>query len=58
MNYTQIPEAERAEMLAAIGVDSIDDLFSVIPEAPGDSTARSTCPPRPPSSSSSVSSPA
>lgn len=33
MNYTQIPEAERAEMLAAIGVDSIDDLFSVIPEA-------------------------
>jgi glycine dehydrogenase subunit 1 len=32
MNYTQIPEAERLEMLEAIGVASIDELFSVIPD--------------------------
>src|SRR5215207_6375274 len=31
-HYTSITEAERAEMLAAIGVERVDDLFEVVPE--------------------------
>ncbi len=31
-HYTSITEAERAEMLAAIGVERVDDLFAVVPE--------------------------
>src|SRR5689334_3485720 len=30
--YTAVTDAERAAMLAAIGVDSIDDLFADVPE--------------------------
>ena len=33
MNYTQITDDEQAVMLGAIGVERIDDLFEVIPEA-------------------------
>lgn len=32
MDYVAVTDEERREMLATIGVDSIDDLFSVIPE--------------------------
>lgn len=32
MNYTSISPEQREEMLAAIGVESIDELFAVIPE--------------------------
>ncbi len=31
--YTSLTDADRSAMLAAIGVDSIDDLFEVVPEA-------------------------
>src|SRR3712207_1912405 len=31
-HYTSITDAERAEMLAAIGVEEITDLFTVVPE--------------------------
>ena len=32
MNYTQITPDQQAEMLQAIGVDSVDELFEVVPE--------------------------
>ena len=33
MDYTQITPAERAEMLAVIGADSVQDLFEAVPES-------------------------
>tara|TARA_B100001750_G_scaffold11904_1_gene8666 strand:+ start:449 stop:733 length:285 start_codon:yes stop_codon:yes gene_type:complete len=33
MDYTQLNIAQKQEMLDTIGVDSIDDLFSIIPDS-------------------------
>ncbi len=35
MGWVPTTDAERADMLAAIGVSSLDDLFKAIPELPG-----------------------
>ena len=32
MSFLSLTDRDRAEMLAAIGVDSVDDLFAQIPE--------------------------
>ena len=42
--YTSATDADRAEMLDAIGVDSVDELFAEIPAEAAPGPARSTCP--------------